>query len=387
MFKISVMTGTRAEYGLLRNLLFKLKARVDIDLRLMVTGAHLSSAFGNTKEEIVADGFTFDQVEIPVNTATKFSMAKNTADALSRYSTYLNELKPDLIIVLGDRYEAFAAASAAFILSIPIAHISGGDVTEGALDDGFRHCITKMSTLHFPGCEDSAKRIIQMGEDPSRVFSVGDPGVENCLNSEFMTVKELEDSLNFSLVKKDFAVVTFHPVTQEKDTAVAQVKELVAAMDEHKDLQYIITTANADAGGDKINAIWNSQKLFHDNWIVISSLGVRRYLSAVKNCVAVIGNSSSGIVEAPALGVPTVNIGRRQQGRPFARSVINCEPNKEDISKAIKKAKSEEQRILSKNCESPFGKGNTSSDIVRILVDYLNSCHDDLSKKFYDIKF
>ena len=387
MFKISVMTGTRAEYGLLRNLIYKLNDNKEVDLRLMVTGTHLSDAFGNTKNEIVSDGFTFDQVKIPVDTSTKLNMAHNTATATALYADYFNSIKPDLLVVLGDRYEAFSATTAAFILSIPVAHISGGDVTEGALDDGFRHCITKMSTLHFPGCEDSAKRIIQMGESPKSVFSVGDPGVENCLNTKFMTVKEIEDSLNFPLVNKDYAVVTFHPVTQENGTGAIQLNELIVAMDEHKDLQYIVTTANADAGGNEINAIWESQSKLHKNWIVVPSLGVVRYLSAVKNCVAVIGNSSSGIVEAPALGVPTVNIGRRQKGRPSALSVINCEPNRKDISSAIEKAKSKAHQELSKTCESPFGKGNTSSDIVKILLDYLKNAPSDLAKQFYDIKF
>ena len=385
MKKICVMTGTRAEYGLLRALLFKLQAEEDVTLQLMVTGAHLSEKFGNTQEEILADGFSFDKVPIPIESDSKEGMACNTGEAIRAYATYLEEKKPDMFVLLGDRYEAFEAATAAYILSIPIAHISGGDVTEGALDDAFRHCITKMSAIHFPGCADSAKRIIQMGEQPSTVYSVGDPGVENCLHTDFWSVEQLEENLNFPLVDKKYGVVTFHPVTQEEDTAVKQLMELIAALDAHKDMQFIITTANADAGGRAINEVWDEQKKLYDNWLVVPSLGLVRYLSAVKHAKIVVGNSSSGVIEAPALGVPTVNIGDRQKGRMMADCVIGCQPTFEEINRAMEKALEPQFQVFAKTCESPFGKGDTSSEMVRIMKDVLDNHKINNKKGFYDL--
>lgn len=387
MKTICVMTGTRAEYGLLRNLLFQLQADKGLALQLLVTGTHLSTAHGNTQDEIIRDGFSFDAVPIPVESDSKYRMAKNTGEALSAFADYFAAHRPDMLVLLGDRYEAFAAAAAAYIQSIPLAHISGGDVTEGALDDAFRHCITKMSALHFPGCADSAKRLIQMGEQPDTVYSVGDPGVENCLQTEFLSVQELSENLQFPLCEKQYGVVTFHPVTQEANTAEAQVRCLIAAMDRHADLQYIITLANADAGGKHINDIWKTAAKSHPNWYVVPSLGVLRYLSAVKHACVVLGNSSSGVIEAPALGVPTVNIGDRQKGRPIADSVLCCPPEAQAIEAAIAKARTAEFQALAADCDSPFGKGNTASEIVRILKDNLENNKIQLQKGFFDLPF
>ena len=386
-YKVCVMTGTRAEYGLLRNLIFKIKEDEDLKLELLVTGAHLSEKFGNTQTEIIDDGLSFYKVLIPVDSDSKNGMANNTGEAIVAFSNYFNNNKPDIVVVLGDRYEAFATATAAYIQSIPIAHISGGDVTEGALDDGFRHCITKMSSLHFPGCDDSARRIIQMGEQPDSVYSIGDPGVENCFNTDFWNIEKLEDNLKFKLYDKKYGVVTFHPVTQEEDTAIKQLKELIKAMDYFENMQFIITTANADAGGRAINTLWDKESETHPNWYVTTSLGLVRYLSAVKHSAVVIGNSSSGVVEAPALGIPTVNIGDRQKGRPIAESVICCSPEYTEIKNAISIAVSEEFKNIAENCESPFGKGETSTEIVRIIKDVLKNNNINFKKKFYDIEF
>ena len=369
--KICVVTGTRAEYGLLRRLIGKLDGDADTELKLLVTGTHLSEAYGNTQEEIREDGFPFDALPIPLGGETGAQVAEFTGEALKRFATYFAECRPEMVVILGDRYEAFAAAAAAFTEGIPIAHISGGDVTEGALDNGFRNAISMFAKLHFPGCEESAQRLIRMGAASDRVYSVGDPGVENCLNTDFMGMDELEENLGFSLDNGNFSIVTYHPVTTEVGKAFEQVRALAEALEEFPDMRFIITLANADAEGEVINAFWRETAPDHKNWLVVPSLGVRRYLSAVKLAKAVIGNSSSGIVEAPALQVPTVNVGNRQQGRPMAESVICCRPDKEEIRGALKRAFSPEFQALAKKTVSTFGNGNTSEEIARIIKEYL----------------
>ena len=337
-FKICVVTGTRAEYGLLRNLLLKLRDTENVKLDLVVTGSHLSDQFGNTQEEIVKDGFDdYIRIAIPLEDDSKEGMAVSTGIAVQKFAELFRGYKPDIIIVLGDRFEILAAVIAAHIIGISVAHIAGGDVTEGAVDDAIRHCITKMSQLHFPGCEQSAKRIVQMGEEPDRVFNVGEPGVENCLNLKLMSRNELSENLNFAINCHDYSVVTFHPVTMENNTAIEQVYQLIYAMDDQKGMFYIITMANADAGGRVINEIWQKEGKKRENWLVVPSLGVLRYLSAVKYAKLVIGNSSSGVIEVPALGTPTINIGDRQKGRMMAESVIQCDPAQDQITLAIQK--------------------------------------------------
>jgi GDP/UDP-N,N'-diacetylbacillosamine 2-epimerase (hydrolysing) len=357
-----------------------------ISLDLVVTGSHLSSSFGNTETEILKDGFSaYGRVPIPLGNDGKEDMAKATGAALSIFADYFHQNRPEALLVLGDRYEILAAVIAAHMMGIPIAHISGGDITEGAVDNAIRHSITKMSVLHFPGCSHSARRIIQMGEDPSMVFNVGEPGVENCLKTQFMTRQELEESVGFSGVRGNYSVVTFHPETMGNNTEGEQVRSLIRAMDYFSDMSYIITLANADAGGHEINALWEAEGEKHKNWLVVPSLGVRRYLSAVKNSCMVIGNSSSGIVEAPALRVPTVNIGDRQKGREMAESVICCEPETEMICKAMEKALNPVFREKSREVHSPFGDGRTSEQIVSILIQKLDGGEMDLEKPFFDI--
>jgi len=388
LHKICVVTGTRADYGLLRALLFRLYANKEVELHLLVTGSHLSDAFGNTQQEISNDGFVnYARLPIPLEDDSKGGMADSTGAALCRFSKYFNSNPPDILVVLGDRYEILAAVIAARMQGIPVAHISGGDVTEGAIDDEIRHSITKMSQLHFPGCEQSRQRIIQMGEQPNTVFNVGELGVENCLKLELLSREDLARSISFDGILDDYCIVTFHPVTMENNTGDRQVKELIQAMNEIPNMNFIITMANADAGGRSINDIWIEEGKTHNNWMVVSSLGVVRYISAMKYAKAVIGNSSSGIVEAPSIGVPTVNIGDRQKGRMLAKSVISCAPSSLEIKNAIKNALSQNYQALSKRINSPFGDGHTSSLIEQYIIDYLNEKSCTLSKQFYDIQF
>ncbi len=386
--KVGVVTGTRADYGLLRPLLFRLRDNRSISLDLIVTGSHLSQKFGNTKSEIIEDGFSeFCSIQIPLDDDSKGGMAKSTGDAICRFAEYFETAGLNLLVVLGDRFEVLSAVVAARILGIPVAHISGGDVTEGAIDDSIRHSITKMSQIHFPGCEQSRLRIIQMGEQPDTVFNVGEPGVENAKKMNLLTRDELARSLRFYGVLSDYSLVTFHPVTVEDNTGAEQVIELIRAMDSIPDMYYIVTMANADAGGRTINDIWVEEGRKHPNWFVVNSLGVRRYLSAMKYAKSVIGNSSSGIVEAPSFGIPTVNIGDRQKGRMLSPSVICCEPSCKEIERTIREALSEKVQKEARSVVSPFGEGNTSELIEKHLVDYLNDKSRTQKKAFYDIEF
>ncbi len=388
MHKVCVVTGTRADYGLLRQLLIKLKNNINIDLQLVVTGSHLSDKFGNTQQEIQNDGFDhYIKMPIPIEDDSKKGMANATGVAMQKISDIFAQMQPNLVVVLGDRFEILAVAIAAHMLGIPVAHISGGDVTEGAVDDAIRHCITKMSCLHFPGCEQSRNRIIQMGEHPDTVFNVGEPGVENCLNLDLMERDELGKNLNFEYINGNYSVVTFHPVTMENNTAQQQLYELINAMKQFSDMAYIVTLANADAGGRLINDIWLQEGKKHNNWLVVPSLGVKRYLSAVKYAKLVIGNSSSGVVEAPSMKIPTINIGDRQKGRMMAESVICCEPKYEDITNAMKKALTDDFQENTKYIKSPFGDGTTSKLIINHILDFLGHSHDTQKKSFYDIDF
>ena len=386
--KICAFTGTRADYGLLKCLLRKLIIDPQIELDILVSGSHLKKEFGNTFSEIEKDGFTcYTKLPIPLDDDSKCGMAKSTGAAISIYADYFNSKRPDLLIVLGDRFEALSVTIAAHLQGIAIAHISGGDITEGAVDDAIRHSITKMSFLHFPGCEESAHRIIQMGENPNRVFNVGEPGVENCLHIGLLSRKELSESIPNEIVNYDYAVVTFQPVTMENNTESNQVYQLIHSMDKFPQLNYIITLANADTGGRKINNIWENESLHRRNWYVTPSLGVTRYLSSLKFSKFVIGNSSSGIVEAPSMKIPTVNIGDRQKGRMKAASVIDCAPNEKDITNAITLAMSDKYQDIAKHVCSPFGDGTTSTQIIKHIKQYLSIKEETTEKSFFNIKF
>ena len=384
MHKLCFVSGSRAEYGLLRPVIEKFIHEKSVESKLIVTGSHLSAAYGNTVEEILKDSLVeLITIPIPLEMDDKASMGITTGIALEKFSSLFLTYKPDLVVVLGDRFEIFAACVAAYLLSIPIAHISGGDVTEGAVDDALRNCITKMSYLHFPGCEQSRQRIIQMGEHPSRVFNVGELGVENCLKTSFMTRAELAKDLCFDYIKQDYSVVTFHPVTMEANTEEGQLYELIEALDCF-DMGFVITMANADSGGRKINDIWKKERLKRNNWYLTTSLGTLRYLSVLKYAKAVIGNSSSGIFEAPVLKTPTVNIGDRQKGRSMPNSVVSCAPLKESIVEAISKVIDPQFCRIFESMDIPFGNGRTSDLIFKHIIDFFFKRNIE-PKVFYEL--
>ncbi len=383
MKRIAIITGTRAEYGIMRPLIEKLTADSEINLSLLVTGMHLSKAFGETYKEIERDGFEISaKIDILEDGDSKLATAKSTARAIELFATHFENNKYDIVVVLGDRFEIFAAVSAAAILGQPVAHISGGDATWGATDEFFRHCITKMSSLHFPTTDEFARRVIQLGESPKTVFNVGNMAVENTIKLSKIDKKTLSDFVSFSL-EKPFFMVTFHPVTLEEDTAVEQVGELLLALDNFKDFGLIITKANADSGGRAINEILERFAKNRERTALFTSMGVQRYLSAMSYATMVIGNSSSGLCETPSFKIPTINIGDRQKGRIMAESVICAEPNKDDIVRAINKALSAEFLKSIENVVNPYGDGETSSKIAKILKE---SDVLDIKKIFYDLE-
>lgn len=386
-YRIAVLTATRAEYGLLRPVMLRIMEEEVLELQVLVTGMHLSEEFGNTYQEIEKDGFHI-HVRIPIleEVDSASGISGVMARALAGFGSYFEDTrsKTDLLIVLGDRYETMAVVLAASNAQIPVAHIHGGETTEGAIDEAIRHAITKFSYLHFASTDVYAKRIVQLGEDPARVFSVGALGVENIRKVQLMSKEELEQSIEFPL-GDSYAVVTFHPVTLEKGSAQKQFNELIKALDSFG-MKYIITKANADAGGQIINQMIDDYAASRENVFAIASLGMKRYLSALSYCTMVIGNSSSGIVEAPSFYIPTINIGDRQRGRLTSESVIHCEPKKESIIEAIKKAESQEFREKISKIKNPYEKNGTSERIVEIIKDFLLSNRIDLKKKFYDIE-
>ncbi len=385
--KICIVTGTRAEYGILHPLIMRIKADESFDLRIAVTGMHLSEAFGNTYREIEADGLEIDaKIEVLQNDDSNRAMSLAIGQGVQGFADYFDENRPDMVLVLGDRFEIFAATTTAAVAHIPVAHLHGGETTEGAIDEFFRHSITKMSYLHFASTDLYRRRIIQMGESPERVFNVGALSVENILNLPFLSKEELSQTIGFNL-SKPYALVTFHPVTLENNTAVQQLNELLAAVGEEKSMNYIFTKANADANGRAINTRLDEYCTGKSNLVVFTSLGALKYLSAMKYCEMVIGNSSSGIGEAPILKKPTINIGDRQKGRICAASVINCEPEKEAILLSIKKAASEKFSDSIADQTNPYGAGHTSERIVAVIKDFLiEDNRIDLKKKFYDIE-
>lgn len=326
MATVAVVTGTRAEYGILRPVLEKMWEHPGIAPRLLVTGAHLSPAYGNTVTEVEADGFSIaarlDILSVPVPQG-RAGTAQRTQLALRLFLEYLSAPmnRPDALLVLGDRYEAFAVGQAAALLGIPLVHISGGDVTEGADDDWFRHCLTKMAKLHFPSCEVYRQRLLRMGEQPDRVFNVGGLGDENIRNTQLLSFKTLASGLEFQL-KHPFALVTMHPETASAFPAEQQARVFLAALEHHPRLFYLFTAANADAGGSVLNQRFTAFCKSHPNAAMVPSLGVLWYLSAMKHAALVLGNSSSGVVETPSMGVPAVNIGNRQKGREIGRAHV-----------------------------------------------------------------
>ena len=381
--KVCVVTGTRAEYGLLRWVIEGIRDSTVLDLQLIVTGMHLSPEFGLTVREIEADGFFIDRkVEMLLSSDTPVGVTKSMGLGLVGFADAFEEIQPDLLLVLGDRFEIFAAASAALIARIPIAHIHGGESTEGLIDESIRHSITKMSHLHFVAAEQYKNRVIQLGENPSRVFQVGGLGIDNILNIELLDRPSLESALQFSLLRTNF-LVTFHPVTLESSTSSDQIDELLAALCKLKDTGIIFTMPNADTDGRVIFQKINEFCAANKNSKAYTTLGQLRYLSCLRHFDGVIGNSSSGLLEVPSFRKVTINIGDRQKGRLKAKSVIDCEPYCDSILSAIQTSASFEftQNLL--NVENPYGNGGASQAIVDKLESV--SLHMIHKKSFYDL--
>jgi GDP/UDP-N,N'-diacetylbacillosamine 2-epimerase (hydrolysing) len=381
--KICVITGTRAEYGLLRRVMQGIKDEPSLTLQIIATGMHLSPEFGLTYTEIEADGFIIDRkVEMLISSDTSVGIAKSMGLGMIGFADAFHGLQPDLILVLGDRFEIFSAVSTAHVARIPVAHLHGGESTEGAFDEALRHSITKMSHLHFVAAPEYQKRVIQLGEQPEKVFLVGGLGVDAIKHLELIDRTSLEAELGFKFGKKNL-LVTFHPVTLETASAEQQMYELLLAMSELRDTQLIFTMPNADTDGRALIRILDRFAAGTDNAHIFASLGQLRYLSCVSQVDGVIGNSSSGLTEVPSLKKGTINIGDRQRGRLQSRSVINCEPTRTSIADAIELLYSSSFQANLSQTRNPYGEGGASDKIVSALRDA--DIVDLLKKTFYDL--
>ena len=382
--KACIITATRAEYGLLKPLIETLNQSAEYQLQLLVTGTHLSAEFGMTWKAIEADGYNIDvKVEMLLSSDTPVGVSKSLGLMCIGLGDAFESLQPDFIIVLGDRYEMVGVATVANLFNIPIVHIHGGEVTQGALDDNFRHAISKLSHVHFASTAEYRQRIIQLGECPEKVFEVGAIGIDNIKNMNLLNRNELSESINLDLSQSYF-LVTYHPATVGASDVNIEIDNLIAALLSVPDTQSIITMSNADVGGRLINQrleYWQAQ--YPERISIFTSLGQLRYLSAVKHCLAVVGNSSSGILEAPSLKRPTVNIGDRQKGRVQANSVVNCDVNIESITQALNISSSQEFQAKATQVINPYGEGQTTPKIMSQLekIDW----SDIINKVFYDL--
>lgn len=382
--KVCVITGTRAEYGLLRWVMEGIKNDLELTLQVIVTGMHLSPEFGLTYQEIEQDGFYIDRkIEMLTSSDTPVGVAKSMGLGLIGFADALSELKPDLIVVLGDRFEIFTVVTAALAARIPIAHLHGGEATEGLIDEAIRHSITKMSHLHFVAAKEYRQRVIQLGEQPERVFLVGGLGIDNIKRLKLLEREELEETLDFKLGKKNL-LVTFHPVTLETNTASQQMIELLSALAELKDTHLIFTLPNADTDGRELISLVEEFVANRSNARAYKSLGQLRYLSCVAQVDGVVGNSSSGLLEVPSFKKATVNIGDRQRGRLQAASIINCEPVSNSISKALDRIYDFEFQNTLERVSNPYGEGGASEKIVEVIKSVV--LDDVLKKHFYNIE-
>lgn len=384
MKKICIVTGTRAEYGLLKPVIDKVNHSDTMELQLVVTGMHLSPEFGLTYREIEEDGYPIAaKIEMLLSSDTSAGVTKSMGVALLGFADYFEGRRPDIVVILGDRYEALTAATAAMMARIPIAHIHGGETTEGAVDEAIRHSITKMSHLHFTATEAYRNRVIQLGEQPQNVYHVGALGVENVKAVSLLDRKSLEDAMQFTFSPPTM-MVTYHPVTLENETAAEQFGNLLHVIERHKELQVIFTKANADPDGRIVNQMIDDYvEKNRDRCEVYTSLGQLRYLSALQFCDLVMGNSSSGIIEVPSFGIPTVDIGDRQKGRVSADSVIHCGNEEMDIERALVRAMSQEFRDSICGMRNPYEGNHTSKKIVELIEEMLNK-GIDIKKKFYE---
>ncbi len=383
--KICVITGSRAEYGLMKPLIQALHNHRHVHLQIVVTGAHLSRDFGLTYREIIKDGFTIDaKVPSLVIEGGDIAVSASMGQGMTGMAKAYSRLKPDLIIGMGDRYEMFAAFAAAMVAGIPIAHFSGGELTEGAYDDAIRHAMTKMSHLHFTSTEEYRKRVIQLGEQPKRVFNVGEIGLCDVKSMTLLSDQQLEQQLGFRFADHNY-LITFHPETLSAKKTEQNLKELLKALDAVKNSLFIFTKSNADTGGVNFNKIIAKfVKQRPGLAVFFDSLGRLRYLSMFKYIDAVVGNSSSGLVEAPSFAVPTINIGSRQEGRAKADSVIDCLPTKDEIFKAIKYAAGKSFQMKLRSVRNPYGDGKSIGKVMDVLVHV--SLEGLTYKKFHDVR-
>ncbi len=382
--KVCVITGTRAEYGLLKPLMDEIKSSEELELQVVVTGSHLSPEFGLTYKKIEEDGFLIDEkLEILMSSDSPVGITKSMGLVLLGMGEVLSRLNPDLIVLLGDRYEIFCCAAAAVVSCIPIAHLHGGEITEGAMDDVFRHAITKMSHLHFTSTEEYRQRVIQLGENPQNVFNVGAIGNDNIKQLKLLS-KELLSNTHGIMFKKYNYLITFHPVTLEKNSAEKQFMSLINVLNSLEESYFIFTKANADTDGRIINQMIDEfVKNNSDKSISFTSMGQLNYLSTMQFVDAVVGNSSSGIIEAPSFKIGTINIGNRQKGRIKANSIIDCDATENDIQFAFDKLHTSEFHENLQNVKSPYGEGETSSKIINVITSI--SLENILKKTFYGI--
>jgi GDP/UDP-N,N'-diacetylbacillosamine 2-epimerase (hydrolysing) len=381
--KVCVVTGSRAEYGLLRWVLEEIRAAPELRLQLAVTGMHLSPEFGLTYREIERDGFQIDRrVEMLLSSDSPFGIAKSMGLGLIGFADALRELEPDLLLVLGDRFEIFSAAAAALVAGIPIAHVHGGELTEGAFDEALRHSITKMAQLHFVAAEEYRQRVVQLGEHPDRVFLVGGLGLDNVSRLPLLDRPALETALDFRLGPKNL-LVTFHPVTLEAAASERQLAELLAALDQRPETHLIFTLPNADTQGRALCGMVERYAAGRSNARAYVSLGQTRYLSCLRQVDAIVGNSSSGLIEAPAFHIGTVNIGDRQRGRLKAASVIDCKPDRGSINAALDRVYSQDFKTTLANVRNPYGEGGASAKIVAVLRSF--PLDGIVKKSFYDL--
>lgn len=382
--KVCVVTGTRAEFGLLRWLMDEIAQHAQLDLQVAVTGMHLSPEFGSTYHEIESAGFAIDaKVEMLLSADSDTAVTKSMGLGMIGFADAYERLQPDIVVVLGDRFEIFAATSAALIAGIPVAHLHGGETTEGAFDEAIRHSITKMSHLHFVAAEEYRDRVLQLGEYPERIFNVGGMGIDAIKRIRLLDRKGLEESMDFRLGDKNL-LITFHPVTLEsKGSSTDQMQALLDALAELGDTHLIFTMPNADTGGRELTRMVREFVDGRDNASVYSSLGQLRYFSCLAQVDGVIGNSSSGLLEAPAFQIGTVNIGDRQKGRLKAESVIDCEPSKTAILEAINTLYTPDFKSSLHALSNPYGNGGASKAIVKILANY--PLDGLLKKSFYNL--
>lgn len=387
-YRVCIVTSTRADWGLLMPLVRELRYMPEVDLSIAATNMHLLPEFGMTVNEITGAGFSVDErVPMDVAGSDEASRVKAMSRCLDGFADAFQRLHPDAVVILGDRYEMLAVASAAALMHIPIIHIAGGEISEGAVDDSIRHAITKLATFHLTSTEPYRQRVIQLGEDPDRVVNTGAIGVWNTMNIPLIPRKELESDLGFDLSSGPVAVVTYHPATNETaTTATMQIEELLAALDDFPQLRYVITYPNNDAHGEEIISHLRQYASLHaDRVLLVRSLGMSRYLSMLRVASVVIGNSSSGIVEVPSAGIPTVDIGIRQRGRIAAQSVIHCDTSHAEITRAIRHALSPEMQSLATKCGNPYYRPDTLAIMTRSILSFLHTLPCP-PKRFHDLK-